>query len=111
MVEPFYKDLGKAIQRARGTGISQTKLGNLLVPKVTRACIANIESGKQRVLVHRLVQIADALKVPLATLLVSGIAKEAFPSESLARELKEQLNIPAERIKSLTSKIKRSIKK
>jgi transcriptional regulator with XRE-family HTH domain len=68
--EPFYRLLGATIaaSRVRG-GMSQQQLGDLLTPRVTRACVANIESGKQRVLVHTLVQIAEALGMAPSELL------------------------------------------
>jgi transcriptional regulator with XRE-family HTH domain len=42
-----------------------------LSPPVTRASIANLELGRQRVLVHTLVQLAHILDVPAAELLSS----------------------------------------
>jgi transcriptional regulator with XRE-family HTH domain len=61
-IEPFYKDLGKRIQEARDrAGLTQQEVADRLIPKVTRASIANMESGKQRVLCHTLVALSAVL--------------------------------------------------
>src|SRR6185503_909091 len=49
--------------------MTQQQLGQSLTPPTTRASIANIEAGKQRVLVHTLVQLADVLGLALDELL------------------------------------------
>lgn len=70
VIEPFYKKLGARIRRHReANGISQATLGRALKPKVTRACIANMEAGNQRVLAHTLAKLADVLAVDLEDLL------------------------------------------
>ncbi len=62
--DTFYEGLGRRIQLLRKKrGLTQEQLGARLVPQVTRASIANIESGKQRVLTHSLAQIAEAIEV------------------------------------------------
>lgn len=69
-IEPFYKDLGRRIQEARGrAGLTQQEVADRLVPPVTRASVANIESGKQRVLCHTLVALGRALSTPADQLL------------------------------------------
>ncbi len=49
--------------------MTQGELAARLLPTVTRASIANLELGKQRVLAHTLVQLADALDVSVSDLL------------------------------------------
>jgi transcriptional regulator with XRE-family HTH domain len=62
--EAFYDTLGRRIFLLRKKrGLTQEQLGARLSPQVTRASIANIESGKQRVLAHSLAQFANALGV------------------------------------------------
>jgi transcriptional regulator with XRE-family HTH domain len=69
-VEPLYEELGARIRLARIVrGLTQAELGAALQPKQTRAGIANIESAKQRVLVHTLVQIVAALGVSFEEIL------------------------------------------
>lgn len=68
--EPFYEALGLTIADARSrAGLNQAQLAARLRPPVTRACINNIEGARQRVLVHMLVQIAEACGVSAAELL------------------------------------------
>ncbi len=50
-------------------GLTQDQLGRLLIPPTSRVSIAKVESGKQRILSHTLVQIAEALKAEPSDLL------------------------------------------
>jgi transcriptional regulator with XRE-family HTH domain len=62
--EAFYDALGRRIFSLRKKrGLTQEQLGARLSPQVTRASLANIESGKQRVLAHSLAQFANVLGV------------------------------------------------
>jgi transcriptional regulator with XRE-family HTH domain len=75
-IEAFYEQLGATIRRHRlERGLTQGELAARLVPAVTRASIANLELGHQRVLSHTLVQLADALDVPVTDLLGTAHAK------------------------------------
>jgi transcriptional regulator with XRE-family HTH domain len=66
-VEPFYRTLGERIaQRRAHKRFSQDDLGKLLDPPMSRASIAQIEMGRQRVLAHTLAQLAHHLSVPVA---------------------------------------------
>lgn len=108
-VEDFYADLGQRLRALRNQkGLTQQQLGARLVPAVTRASIANIETGKQRVLAHTLLQLADAVGVPLKELLPSrtGDAKE-----SLRDELQRKLGLPDDKIARLAEKLGHDRKK
>lgn len=99
-IEPFYFSLGRRIQAARDrVGLSQQDLGSRLTPPVTRASIANIENGKQRVLSHTLVGISSALSVSVAELLPtteSPAPAVSAPSEpDIAAELRRKLGAKA----------------
>ncbi len=60
--QQFYRLLGRRIQEARrDNGATQQELGEMLVPPLSRAAIANIETGGQGVLAYTLAQIALAL--------------------------------------------------
>jgi transcriptional regulator with XRE-family HTH domain len=68
--EPFYVALGlriRALREARDW--SQEDLGSRLTPRVSRASIAYIETGRQRVLAHTLVALARIFDVDLPELL------------------------------------------
>jgi len=67
--ERFYVDVGRRIQGLRSTkGLTQAELGLRLDPPVTRSSVANLESGRQRVLLHTVVQLAAILKCELRDL-------------------------------------------
>lgn len=105
-VEPFYVEVGQRIQKFRNDRKwSQTALGLLLSPKVTRASIANIETGKQRVLAHTLVQLADALEVPLTELVPPRKQTQQIVADTLEAEFTQKLNLPPRAIKKLTAQV------
>lgn len=63
-LEAVYQDVGRRIEFLRADKrISQSELGRRLQHPLTRAAISNIEGGRQRVLVHVLLEIADVLDV------------------------------------------------
>lgn len=99
-IEPFYEDIGRKIQALRNrSGLSQESLGSALRPRVTRASIANIEAGKQRILTHTLVQLAVALDVEVSTLLPTAKSGQAMSSHVEAKLA--QHNIPTKTIRRL----------
>lgn len=105
-VEPFYTEVGQRIQKLRSDKkLSQAALGLLLIPKVTRASIANIETGKQRILAHTLVQLAEALEIPLTDLIPPQKQAQQIVADTLEAELAKKLNLPPRAIKRLTSKV------
>lgn len=63
----FYKQIGESIRFRRGKNLSQEALASAV--GLTRTSISNIESGRQKMLLHTLVDIADALKVDASQLL------------------------------------------
>lgn len=82
-IEPIYLVIGRNIQRTRDArAMSQAALGASLSPPLTRAAIANMEGGKQRILVHTLLSIARNLLVPLGELLVNTDHREVPTSVS-----------------------------
>ena len=102
-VEGFYVDLGLRLRGLRvRRRLTQQQLGLLLTPPVTRASIANIETGKQRVLAHTLIQLASAVGVTLSDLLPPTAAG---PSETIREELSRKLDLPDERIYRLVRKL------
>lgn len=112
-VEPFYTEVGQRIQALRNeNGMSQEQLGRQLIPPVTRASIANIESGKQRVLAHTLVQLAEALKVELGALLPGARQQQGkspgTTGRSVEEELAEKLGLPNKDIKQLAARLKKA---
>ena len=64
----LYRTLGAMIRRRRKTlGLTQAKLaGNL---GVSRASVANVETGRQKILVHQLYRYAKALEMSVVDFL------------------------------------------
>jgi len=103
-VDPFYLALGnqiEAVRRARH--MSQAQLGEALTPPQTRASVSNFENGKQRVLVHTLVQIAQALSVDLNTLIPDSSAQ--WTPSAVEKELASKLPLPLSQIRALARKL------
>jgi transcriptional regulator with XRE-family HTH domain len=102
-IEPFYTALGPTIQKARERKkMTQTQLGLCLNPPTTRASIANIENGKQRVLAHTFVQLARAMEIDIHELLPANETLVSAPSAGVvARELKRKLNLGAPQLRKL----------
>ena len=79
----FYEQVGAMIRSRRGKNLSQEALASAV--GLTRTSISNIEKGRQRLLLHTLVDIADALKVDAAHLLPDRpVASEPVGAETLA---------------------------
>ena len=106
-IEPIYADLGRRIQRRRlERRMTQEQLGAQLVPPVTRASIANIETGKQRVLVHTLIRVAELFEVELAGLLPGqGSSQVAASPATIQRELQRKLELPRRAVKALAKQL------
>lgn len=105
-VEPFYTEVGQRIQKLRNDKkLSQTALGILLSPKVTRASIANIETGKQRILAHTLVQLAEALETTLTDLVPPQKQINQVAADTLEAEFTKKLKLSPRKIKNLTTKV------
>ena len=58
--QDIYKELGRCIRRHR-TAARLTQAHVAAIARMSRASVANIEAGRQQVLVHHLYAIADAL--------------------------------------------------
>ncbi len=102
-IEAFYEALGSNIQAARDrVKMTQAQVGLALVPPSTRASIANIENGKQRVLVHTLVQLARALETKVEKLIPSDAPTGQATFADVENELKRKLNLAAPQLKKLT---------
>lgn len=85
-VEPVYKDIGRRIENARsGRGLSQSDVARQLARPVTRAAVSNMEGGRQRILVHVLLDIARVLQTDVRELLPPQ--REQVDSQSLEAAL------------------------
>jgi transcriptional regulator with XRE-family HTH domain len=85
-------DLGKRLlERRSALGLTQEQLGRRLQPAMTRASVANIEAGKQRVLAHTFVALAAALETTLNDLASPQIATDADIERELAGKIGSQI--------------------
>lgn len=91
----FYRVLGERIRGQRKQrGWSQQRLANRV--GISRASVANIETGRQKVLVHQLCAFAEALDKDTAELLPparSEIADVPLPKKDLSDEQREQVRM------------------
>jgi transcriptional regulator with XRE-family HTH domain len=102
-IEVLYEALGANIQSARERlKMTQAQLGSSLTPPSTRASIANIENGKQRVLVHTLVQMSKMLETAVEKLLPAEGPKAHATLMDVENELKRKLNLNPHELKKLT---------
>lgn len=88
MLDPkaFYAEVGMRIRQSREERTwSQEKLAQVV--GLTRSSIANIECGRQRLLVHTLCSIAAALDCDLLSLLPGGEQHEAHEFTGTADDL------------------------
>ena len=73
----LYKRLGATIKaQRRALGLTQQQLAKQL--GISRASLANVETGRQRVLVHQLYELADQLNVNVQELLPEPSEAEAL---------------------------------
>jgi transcriptional regulator with XRE-family HTH domain len=102
-VERFYVDLGRRLRLQRDRKhVTQQQLGSLLDPPTTRASIANIEAGKQRVLAHTLVQLAHALGLSISELLPPI---ETNRRTNIREELRQKLPLPDKQLRRVVEKL------
>ena len=105
LIEGIYPLIGMRIQQLRARGqFTQEQLGARLDPPVTRASIANIETGKQRLLVHTLLQVAHTLDVPAEELLPGQSSTVASTVAAIEAELLRKLDLPSAAAKDLAKK-------
>jgi transcriptional regulator with XRE-family HTH domain len=101
-IEPFYSALGlRILEMRRMRGLTQDKLAAALSPPATRASIANIESGKQRVLAHTLLQLSQALQVTVSELLNVQAEPAKVEGAVVVKELRTKLALPPKQLQRL----------
>jgi len=66
----FYVAVGRRIAKARTGRLTQEALAQKAT--LTRTSIVNIEKGRQQILLHTVVEIAQALAIPVTDLLPEG---------------------------------------
>lgn len=115
-IEPIYREMGEVLARLRALkGLSQAQVGSMLSPPVTRASIANLENGKQRILFHTLADLARIYGVQIEEILADlhgeNPAEEKAPSsssvdiEDLTSSLRSALSLPEEQVRNLANRL------
>lgn len=96
----IYREVGQRIRRFRkGAGRTQHQLANQI--GVSRASIANIESGRQNFMLHYVYAIAEALELDTPISLLPGahegitasadVAKVPVPQKGLTDKQREEV--------------------
>jgi len=70
VVDAYYREFGRRVRDARRDHMTQQVIARKV--GLSRAAVANIELGRQRVALHMIVRFARALGVSQATLLPPG---------------------------------------
>jgi transcriptional regulator with XRE-family HTH domain len=92
-------------ERRNRLNLSQEQLGRAIKPAMTRASIANIEAGNQRVFFHTAAHLAAVLHFSLKEVL-EGQQPIAADPQALANELASKLpSLTSSKARSLASKI------
>jgi DNA-binding XRE family transcriptional regulator len=83
-VRSFYVSVGKKISDVRRQQrMTQDALANAV--SLTRTSIVNIERGKQQILFHTYLQIAQALRIEPTVLIPEGLPAAQPAQEAIAR--------------------------
>lgn len=78
MTDPFYQMFGSRVRALREkSNVTQEELGRRI--DLSRTSIVNIEKGRQRVLLHQIVEIAGALDAKPAELLPKAVNENREP--------------------------------
>lgn len=67
-IDPFYKHIGTTLRGAR-EALSMTQAELAHVVGLSRTSLTNIELGRQRILVDQLAELANALHIPVSSLI------------------------------------------
>jgi transcriptional regulator with XRE-family HTH domain len=113
VLEDVYPAIGRRIQqKRRECELTQEQIGRLLVPPVTRASVANIETGKQRLLVHTWLQLAAIFDVgPEALLPPSEVSGTEQPAQTIEQELRQKLELPDLATRKLAKRLEAGLAK
>lgn len=79
--QSIYAELGRAVAiRRKMVGLTQAEVAKVV--GISRASIANIESGRQKVLLHQVYGLVKALDLKSITELVPAAPPRAMPAEA-----------------------------
>jgi transcriptional regulator with XRE-family HTH domain len=86
--DQFYREFGRRVRSVReNAGITQAQLASAI--GLTRSSVANLEAGRQKVLLHVLIVMAELLQVEPSELLPSDSGRPLLDLAQLDRQLRE----------------------
>jgi transcriptional regulator with XRE-family HTH domain len=86
--QPFYEEVGRRIRQARLRRIPKlTQQGLADLVSLNRTSITNVEKGRQKILLHTLADIANALQVNPASLLADSYAESDIQLDAALRDM------------------------
>jgi transcriptional regulator with XRE-family HTH domain len=87
-IEPIYQRLGAAVLELRTeAGWTQQDLAGQI--GLTRASVANVETGRQRLMLHQIEALADVFNVSIGRLL--GVAIDTATESERVKKLRSDL--------------------
>lgn len=103
-IEKEYEDFGLYVKKRReDEGMSQDDLAKIM--DLSRVSIANIEGGRQRVLLHQAIQLAKALKFSLGDFQADTLGKRLEGDiNTQSKNIKQQLTAALEEVREEESK-------
>jgi transcriptional regulator with XRE-family HTH domain len=85
LVEPCYQIIGERLRRYRlKKGMTQVEVADAL-GYIGRGAMANIETGRQRIMLHNVVAIAKYMGIKPARLLAGVFAKHKRKKQTIGR--------------------------
>lgn len=105
--EAVYAEIGSRIEKLReARGMSQSELSRRLKRcRLGRAAVSNIESGRQRLMLHVLLEIAEVLDIEPSSILSPGSAANRVSVQPLEESL-ASLGVSPENIAELHLKLR-----
>ena len=104
MVDPveYYEEAGRLVFKARRGRLTQDELARRVA--LTRTSITNIEKGRQRVMLHTLAQIAEALGTTVSKLLPD---RKEEAGKKLSHALKDHPKAARDWVKEAVQTVKK----
>jgi transcriptional regulator with XRE-family HTH domain len=107
-VDAFYRSLGQRVRAARDeAGITQTQLAEGI--GLTRSSVANLEAGRQRIMLHVAVSIAELLGTQLSELIVEA-EQRGFDLERLGQQIEQHQDYDEHDRNFVISTVRASVK-
>jgi transcriptional regulator with XRE-family HTH domain len=107
--DELYKSFGQAVAISRRGRMTQIELARSV--GMSRASVANIERGEQRVYLHHIIAIAESLDVAVSDLLPASLQYEPYAPAKVSVSGDKVNRTQARAIKELVSALTQSVRK